>query len=126
MPAKGTKKKKPREIPARSPVFLPDDLYEEIERLAAVHGILNPRNKQGNRTKLIELAIMAFKLFCRYYHTDSMPYPENLCRYIYRKALEGDQEAQEHLSYLESWSSVQQMQELMTEDIVKVGEDYIV
>lgn len=125
MPAKGTKKRNPQTI-ARSSVFLPNDLYNEIERLAAIHGILNPRNGQGNRTKLIELAVMAFKLFCRYYHTDSMPYPENLCRYLHQKVVEGDQEAQEHLSYLESWSSVQQMQELMTEGIVKVGEDYIV
>lgn len=124
MPAKGTKKQNSQAI-ARSSVFLPNDLYDEIERLAAIHGILNPRNKQGNRTRLIELAVMAFKLFCRYYHADSMPYPEKLAGYLHQKVLEGDQEAQEHLDYLESWSTIRETQELMAEGVIKVGDSYI-
>lgn len=115
MPAKGTKKKNPKQTIARSSVFLPNDLYDEIERLAAIHGILNPRNKQGNRTKLIELAVMAFKLFSRHYHTDSMPYPE-LAEYLQRKVLEGDQSAQEHLDCLESWSTT------IAEDVIEAEE----
>jgi hypothetical protein len=85
MPAKGTKKKNPQAI-ARSPVFLPNDLYDEIERLAATYSILNPRNKQGNRTELIKLAVMAFKLLCRHYH--SMSSPEKLTEYLQKKVAE--------------------------------------
>jgi hypothetical protein len=126
MPAKGTRKLKPKGKRSETQMALPNELYDEIERLAAVHDLINPRNGKGNRTKLIEMAVRAFKLFCRQYNTDSMPYPQKLADYLIRRANEGDEEAQQHLDYLESWSTERSYEEVLAESTVKIRDSYIV
>jgi hypothetical protein len=125
MPTKGTRKINPKGIQPRQHVSIPKELHEELERLAVVHGLINPRNQEGNRSKLIELATRAFRVFCRYYSTDTMPYPEKLADYLVRRARDGDTEAQEHLDYLESWSVKQSYDELVAESTIKLGDSYI-
>jgi hypothetical protein len=126
MPAKGTRKLKPKGKRSETQMALPNELYDEIERLAVVHDLINPRNGKGNRTKLIEVAVRAFKLFCRQYNMDSMPYPQKLADYLIRKANKGDEEAQVHLDYLESWSTERSYEEVLAESTVKIRNSYIV
>lgn len=126
MPAKGTRKVNPKGKTPQVQMGLPKNLYEELERLAVVHDLINPRNGQGNRSKIIELATRAFRVFSRYYSTDTMPYPEKLVDYLVRKAREGDTEAQEHLDYFQSWSVERTCEELTLEGVIKVKDSYIV
>lgn len=126
MPAKGTRKRNPKGKAPQVQMGLPKGLYEELERLAIVHNLINPRNGQGNRSKIIELATRAFKVFSRYYSTDTMPYPEKLADYLVRRAREGDAEAQEYLDYLQSWSVERNHEELLSEGVIKAKDSYIV
>jgi hypothetical protein len=54
MPAKGTKKSNPTGKQSRKPVDIPQALYDALEVSARERGLINLRNGQGNRTKLIE------------------------------------------------------------------------
>lgn len=126
MPAKGTSKRNPSGKRPETQMALPNELYIEIERLAVVHELINPRNGKGNRTKLIEMAIRAFRVFCRQWNMDAMPYPQKLADYLIRRVTEGDKEAQEHLDYLESWSVQQSYEELVAEEAIKTKDSYIV
>jgi len=126
MPAKGTHKRNPKGKRPATKMEVPNDLYDEIERLAVVNGLINLRNGKGNRTKLIEMAVRAFKIFCRQWSMDTMPYPQKLADYLIRRAKEGDEEAQDHLDYLESWSVERSHKEILTEGVIKVGDSYIV
>lgn len=103
MPAKGTRKRNPKGKSPTTPMALPNDLYQEIERLAVMRGLINPRNGMGNRTKLIELAIDAFKAFSRS-HPDNLPYPQALIVEMELAVASGDTKWQPHLDYLYSWS----------------------
>lgn len=126
MPARGTRKANPKGKAPQVQVGLNKELYDELERLAVAHDLINPRNGQGNRTKIIELTTRAFRVFCRYYSTDTMPYPEKLADYLVRRVREGDTEAQEHLNYLESWSVQRSYDEMVTEGAIKVKDSYII
>ncbi|HEY9598192.1 MAG TPA: hypothetical protein V6D33_11035 [Cyanophyceae cyanobacterium] len=53
MPTKGTHKLNPQPTPSTH-LKIPLTLYEGLERLGKVNGIINPRNGQGNRTRVIE------------------------------------------------------------------------
>ncbi len=75
MPAKGTAKLNPKGKRPGTQMEIPNELYNEWERLAISYNIINPRNGKGNRTKLIELATRAFKVFSRYYLSVSFGKP---------------------------------------------------
>ena len=124
MPAKGTRKRNPKGKRPFTRMEIPDDLYEEIERLAVMRDLINPRNGNGNRTKLIELAINAFKAFSRSY-PDNLPYPQALIAEMELAVASGDTKWQPHLDYLYSWS-VEQTQEEIADDVIKVGDSWIV
>lgn len=124
MPAKGTRKANPKGKRPETQMALPNDLYDEIERLAIAYDLINPRNGQGNRTKLIELVILSFKTFGRSY-PDAMPYPQSLIVEMEKAVLEGDKRWQPHLDYLYSWS-VEQTQEELADGVTKVGDSWIV
>jgi hypothetical protein len=125
MPAKGTRKINAKGKRPGTQMEIPNELYEEIERLASTHGLINPRNGKGNRTKLIELAVTAFKTFGRSY-PDAMPYPQALIVEMEQAIAQGDDRWQPHLNYLYSWS-VEQAQAEMADGVIEVkGGSYIV
>lgn len=126
MPAKGTRKRKPVPKKKRKTLGTTEDVWEELERLAVIHGLINPRNGEGNRCAVLRLAIHTLKVWGRYYHNDSMPQPHALVSYLHRRVEAGDEEAQEHLDYLESWSSLQNFKDSVTEGIIEVKDSYIV
>ncbi len=119
-------KKKPKGITATKSLKLSKELYDKVEELAKEMGLINPRNKAGNRTKMIELAIRCVKVFGRHYHIGEMPYPQNIADYLVRKAQEGDEEAFELWQYLKSWSTEITMKETLAEKTCKTGDSWIV
>lgn len=62
MPAKGTRKQKPNPTPSTH-IKIPIDLYDELEKVAKANGIINPRNGQGNRIKVIERLFAQLPIF---------------------------------------------------------------
>lgn len=60
MPARGTPKKHPKQTPYTH-LKLPVELYAELETMARENGLINPRNREGNRTKLIEEMIVVYR-----------------------------------------------------------------
>ena len=122
MPAK----KKPKDITATESLKLSKELYDKAEELARELGMINPRNRAGNRTRVIELALRSIQVFGRHYLADSMPYPQNIADYLIRKAQEGDEEALELWQYLKSWSTEIAMDEMTAEGTRKIGDSWIV
>lgn len=124
MPSKGTQKKNPKGKHPTTQMALPNELYEEIERLAVMRDLINPRNGNGNRTKLIELAIDAFKAFSRSY-PDNLPYPQALIVEMELAVASGDERWQPHLDYLYSWS-IEQTQVEIADGVIEAGDSWIV
>lgn len=62
MPAKGTRKRKPNPTPSTH-IKISIDLYDELEKVAKANGIINPRNGQGNRIKVIERLFAQLPVF---------------------------------------------------------------
>lgn len=62
MPAKGTRKRKPNPTPSTH-LKISIDLYDELEKVAKANGIINPRNGQGNRIKMIERLFAQLPIF---------------------------------------------------------------
>ena len=125
MPAKGTKKRNSSSA-AKKNLSTTGAVCDELERLALVHGLINPRSGAGNKCAALRLAIHTLRVWGRYYHTDSMPQPHGLIDYLWRRVQAGDEEAQEHLDYLESWSTVQDWEDGVAEGVIKVQDSYIV
>lgn len=65
MPAKGTRKRNPKGKRPATKMEIPNELYDALERLGRTNGVLNPRNGQGNRTKVIERLFAQLPVFSR-------------------------------------------------------------
>ena len=65
MPAKGTRKKNPKGKTPQVQIGLSKDLYDELDVLGRANGIINPRNGNGNRTKVIEKLFAQLPVFSR-------------------------------------------------------------
>ncbi|MBD0345970.1 MAG: hypothetical protein ICV63_14340 [Coleofasciculus sp. Co-bin14] len=65
MPAKGTKKKNPTGKRPQTQIGLPTELYDALDTLGRVNGIVNPRNGHGNRTKVIERLFAQLPVFSK-------------------------------------------------------------
>lgn len=63
MPTKGSRKKNPKGKEVRHHVTLPAPLYDALEQLGTSNGIVNPRNGQGNRTRVIERLFAMLPVF---------------------------------------------------------------
>lgn len=65
MPAKGTRKRNPKGKAPQVQMGLSKKLYDALDSLGKVNGITNPRNGQGNRTKVIERLFAQLPVFSR-------------------------------------------------------------
>ncbi|MEW5856408.1 MAG: hypothetical protein AB1861_03380 [Cyanobacteriota bacterium] len=83
------------------------DLAAELHRLGAVRDV----------AEVDKVAIAAFQSLSRTY-PDNLPYPQSLVLYLSARAAQGDDEAQAHLDYLESWSAEQAMDEILGEGAI--------
>lgn len=63
MPAKGTRKKKPKGKAPQAQLGLPIELYNALDALGRANKIINPRNGRGNRTKVIERLFAQLPVF---------------------------------------------------------------
>lgn len=136
MPYKGTKKNSPN-AKQKQRLNLETNLYDRIERLARSRGIINPRNGDGNRSKLIELAVDSFDLFSRTY-PESLPYPQEiiyLLDELERAIADKDLSKLESLlpriiqnrEYLESWGAEVAMEDAIADGTIKLpNNSYIV
>lgn len=118
---------------SKRPLNLETDLYNRIERLARSRGIINPRNGDGNRSKLIELAVNSFDLFSRTY-PESLPYPQEiiyLLDELESAIADKDLSKLESLlpriiqnrEYLESWGAGVAMEDAIAEGVIKTKDD---
>ena len=64
MPTKGTHKLNPQPTPSTH-LKIPLTLHKELEGLGKANGIINPRNKQGNRIRVIERLLAQLPVFGR-------------------------------------------------------------
>lgn len=65
VPAKGTCKRNPKGKRLETQMALPNELYDALEQLGKANGIVNPRNGQGNRTRVIEKLFAQLPVFSR-------------------------------------------------------------
>lgn len=65
MPAKGTRKRNPKGKTPQAQMGLSKDLYDALDNLGRANGIVNPRNGQGNRTKVIERLFAQLPVFSK-------------------------------------------------------------
>lgn len=65
MPAKGTRKRNPQGKRPSTQMDLPNELYDALERVGKANNIINPRNGQGNRTKVIERLFAQLPVFSK-------------------------------------------------------------
>lgn len=63
MPTKGTRKRNPKGKAPQVQMGLPIDIYDALAELGRVNGIINPRNGQGNRTRVIERLFAQLPVF---------------------------------------------------------------
>lgn len=65
MPAKGTSKRNPKGKAPQAQMGLSRELYDALDNLGRTNGIINPRNGQGNRTKVIEKLFAQLPVFSK-------------------------------------------------------------
>ena len=63
MPSKGTRKRNPKGKAPQAQIGLSRELYDELERLGKANNIINPRNGDGNRTRVIERLFAQLPVF---------------------------------------------------------------
>lgn len=65
MPAKGTRKRNPKGKTPQVQMGLSKELYDELDKLGKASGIINPRNGNGNRTRVIEKLFAQLPVFSK-------------------------------------------------------------
>lgn len=65
MPAKGTCKRNPKGKAPQVQMGLSKELYNALDELGRANGIVNPRNGQGNRTRVIERLFAQLPVFSK-------------------------------------------------------------
>lgn len=113
MPRPSTGKSKTKKVPVS------DEMNELMEALARQFNLMNVRTGEGNRSKLLEMAVLALKVFGRSY-PDNMPYPQALILEMELAVAKGDTRWEKHLDYLYSWSAEHDLTDQLSEQVIKI------
>lgn len=126
MPRKGTKKSKPTGRTKPRITLTPhQQVLDLLNKVAFDQDFWNPRSGGLNITQAVEHMALVYRAYFRIYPED-MPFPQSLCAYLLKRVAAGDEEAQEHLDYIESWGIERDVREAIAEGAIKVGDSYII
>lgn len=126
MPRKGTKKIKATGRTKPRVTLTPhQQVLDLLNKVAFDQDFWNPRSGGLNITQAVEHMALVYRAYSRFYPED-MPFPQSLCAYLLKRVVAGDEEAQEHLNYIESWGIERDVREAIAPSAIKVGDSYIV
>lgn len=124
MPPKGYKKPSTGRSRPNLNLTLSKQCQDLLSAIAIDQELINPRNGEPNKSKAVETAALAYKLFRRTY-PDRLPYPQALLHTLYQiQQSNGDtshllEQIQEHIEYIESWGAEVAMNEMIAEGVIK-------
>lgn len=111
MPRKGTKKSNPTGRTKPRVTLTPhQQVLDFLNKVAVDQYFWNPRSGKLNITQAVEHMALVYRAYSRFYPKD-MPFPQSLCHYLLQRVAAGDEEAEQHLEYIESWGVEQDMRE---------------